>query len=177
LIDSQLKTPLHAKALQFERAMHLYCALPLDEDATHVTAPATHEDLNLWHQKLKAFKDMGVQVKSMTKPCTHVSPNAPKAAPRVDLHAVMKDLAKLQMNELHIEAGATLHGSLLQAGLLDEHLLYFAPKWIGSGQNMSQMQALNRLEDAQALEFVSCTRVGPDLRILARQALAKQALL
>jgi diaminohydroxyphosphoribosylaminopyrimidine deaminase/5-amino-6-(5-phosphoribosylamino)uracil reductase len=69
---------------------------------------------------------------------------------------------------LHVEAGHQLNGSLLKAGLVDELLVYLAPKMLGSGRGMAAFGPLEQLADGLALEFVECTPVGPDLRIRAR---------
>ncbi|MFM8769988.1 MAG: RibD family protein, partial [Rubrivivax sp.] len=87
---------------------------------------------------------------------------------KTDLHALMAELAQRQVNELHVEAGHQLNGSLLKAGLVDELLVYLAPKMLGAGRGMAALGPLERLADGQELEFVECTPVGPDLRIRAR---------
>jgi diaminohydroxyphosphoribosylaminopyrimidine deaminase/5-amino-6-(5-phosphoribosylamino)uracil reductase len=87
---------------------------------------------------------------------------------KTDLAAVLADLAARGVNELHVEAGHQLNGSLLKAGLVDELLVYLAPKMLGSGRGMAAFGPLERLSDAQALEFVECTPIGQDLRIRAR---------
>jgi diaminohydroxyphosphoribosylaminopyrimidine deaminase / 5-amino-6-(5-phosphoribosylamino)uracil reductase len=80
----------------------------------------------------------------------------------------MQDLAKREINELHVEAGATLNGALIEAGLVDEFLIYLAPKLLGAGRGMADFLPLNDLSEAVALEFVSVEKVGPDLSLLAR---------
>lgn len=91
---------------------------------------------------------------------------------KVDLAAMLRDLAAREVNELHVEAGHKLNGSLLREGLVDELLVYLAPKLLGDGFGMaSQPYAggpLNELAGALALEFRSVDLFGPDLRILAR---------
>lgn len=87
---------------------------------------------------------------------------------KVDLPAVLADLAAAGVNDLHVEAGHKLNGSLLREGLVDEFLVYLAPKLVGLGRPMMQFGPLERLEDALALEFVEVAQVGPDLRIRAR---------
>jgi len=89
---------------------------------------------------------------------------------KTDLTAVVADLAGRGVNELHVEAGQQLNGSLLQAGLVDELLVYLAPRLLGPGRGMAALEPLQRLADALALEFIECTPLGPDLRIRARPA-------
>jgi diaminohydroxyphosphoribosylaminopyrimidine deaminase/5-amino-6-(5-phosphoribosylamino)uracil reductase len=90
------------------------------------------------------------------------------AGQQVDLAALLTDLGQREVNELHVEAGQRLNGALLQAGLVDELLVYLAPSLIGPGRAMAALGPLSKLTDALALEFMSSTAVGPDLRILAR---------
>jgi diaminohydroxyphosphoribosylaminopyrimidine deaminase/5-amino-6-(5-phosphoribosylamino)uracil reductase len=95
---------------------------------------------------------------------------APGAGGEVDLATVLDELAARHVNELHVEAGARLSGALLRAGLVDEWLLYLAPKLIGSGRPLAAFGPLERLSLAPMLEFISVERVGEDLRIVARPA-------
>ena len=87
---------------------------------------------------------------------------------RVDLAALLRDLARREVNELHVEAGYRLNGALVGAGLVDEFLTYLAPKLIGNGRGMADFGPLSDLAQAVALEFRSVEPVGPDLRLLAR---------
>jgi diaminohydroxyphosphoribosylaminopyrimidine deaminase/5-amino-6-(5-phosphoribosylamino)uracil reductase len=87
---------------------------------------------------------------------------------KVDLTALLRDLARREVNELHVEAGHKLNGSLVREGLVDEFLLYLAPKLIGQGRGMAQIGPLHQLSDALNLNFTETTLIGPDLRILAR---------
>jgi len=92
------------------------------------------------------------------------------ASPKVDLAAMLRDLALREMNEVHVEAGHKLNGSLLRAGLVDDVLVYLAPLWLGTGAGMSNLGPLTQLADGLALEFQSAQMVGADLRVLARVA-------
>src|SRR6218665_1303364 len=92
----------------------------------------------------------------------------PDSRGRVDLAAMLHDLARRQVNELHVEAGQQLNGALLRQGLVDELLVYLAPKLIGPGLGMAQLAPLAALSQAQALDFHGLERVGEDVRILAR---------
>lgn len=91
------------------------------------------------------------------------------ASPRCDLGALLKRLAELQINEVWVEAGATLNGALLEQGLVDELVCYFAPQLLGdSARGMFCWSALTRLEDRIELEIADLRSVGRDLRIVAR---------
>lgn len=95
---------------------------------------------------------------------------------KVDLAAMMRDLAVNQeINELHVEAGFKLNGSLFRAGLVDEILIYLAPKFLGAGMgvaNLPELESLSALPAAQHLVYKSVDLVGAadekDLRIVAR---------
>ena len=88
---------------------------------------------------------------------------------RVDLPALLHRLAADGINELHVEAGATLNAALLQAGLVDELLLYIAPTLLGPGRGMAALPALQQLDQAIALQFDAVEQVGGDLRLRARR--------
>lgn len=94
----------------------------------------------------------------------------PDADARVDLHALMRDLATRGINELHVEAGARLNGALLQAGLIDELLVYVAGALIGDpARGMFELPAaLPALAARMRLRWTSVDRIGDDLRIVAR---------
>ncbi len=87
---------------------------------------------------------------------------------KVDLAAMLKDLGQREINELHVEAGFKLNGSLLREGLVDEFVVYLAPKLLGQGAGMLNIGPLTELVQGVALDFKSTEMVGPDLRIVAR---------
>jgi diaminohydroxyphosphoribosylaminopyrimidine deaminase / 5-amino-6-(5-phosphoribosylamino)uracil reductase len=97
-----------------------------------------------------------------------VLPTTPEGG--VDLPALMTLLAARGINELHVEAGPTLTGALWQAGLVDEWLVYLAPKLIGPGLDFAHIPALGALGDARAMRFIDCVPVGTDLRLRVRVA-------
>ena len=92
----------------------------------------------------------------------------PDAQGKVDLAAMLDDLARRDINELHVEAGHKLNASLLRAGLVDELLVYLAPKLLGIGREMAAFGPLSTLAEALQFEFTQVERIGEDLRILAR---------
>ncbi len=87
---------------------------------------------------------------------------------QVDLPVLLGGLAERGVNELHVEAGATLNGALLAAGLVDELLLYMAPQLLGSGRPIARLAPLQRLADGLRLQITETARIGEDLRIRAR---------
>jgi diaminohydroxyphosphoribosylaminopyrimidine deaminase / 5-amino-6-(5-phosphoribosylamino)uracil reductase len=97
-----------------------------------------------------------------------VAPLPADAQGKTDLTALLVDLAKLGVNELHVEAGEKLNASLLRAGLVDELLLYVAPRLLGEGRGMASIGALANLADSLDFEFLDALRVGADLRLRLR---------
>lgn len=87
---------------------------------------------------------------------------------QVDLATLLAGLAERGINELHVEAGATLNGALFEAGLVDELLLYVAPRLLGSGRPIARIGPLQRLEASVDLHFTESRMVGDDLRLRAR---------
>lgn len=90
------------------------------------------------------------------------------ASGKVDLPALMRELAAREINELHVEAGNRLNGSLLREGCVDELLVYLAPSLLGDAMPMFHLPEPASLELATRLDFHAVDRIGPDLRIRAR---------
>jgi diaminohydroxyphosphoribosylaminopyrimidine deaminase / 5-amino-6-(5-phosphoribosylamino)uracil reductase len=140
IVDSRLELPLTARILQPPGAVLVYAAQP---EA----------------QRIDALRRLGVEVQLR-----------PGAGAKVDLRAALEDLAQRGVNELHVEAGDKLNGSFVREGLVDEFLIYMAPKLFGQGRELAAFGPLDRIEDAPALRLVEVMRVGDDLRIIARRA-------
>lgn len=92
----------------------------------------------------------------------------PNAHGKVDLPALMQELGRRQINEVHVEAGFKLNGSLIREGCVDELLLYLAPSLLGDAQGLFDLPALASLDGRKSLSFHEVKQIGPDLRILAR---------
>jgi diaminohydroxyphosphoribosylaminopyrimidine deaminase/5-amino-6-(5-phosphoribosylamino)uracil reductase len=94
----------------------------------------------------------------------------PDGGGRVDLSAMMAELARRDVAELHVEAGGGLNGALFAAGLVDELLLYVAPALIGDpARGIAEFPGgLARLADRISLAITDVARIGDDLRIVAR---------
>ena len=142
VLDSHLRTPSDAQFLIATTARHIYAGGHFDAD---------------FAAKKAALEARGAVVTQLAG-----------AQGRVDLRAVLRDLGQRGTNELHVEAGQQLNGALLQAGLVDELLVYLAPKLLGAGRGMANIGPLSSLAEGQALEFTDVQRIGPDLRVLAR---------
>ena len=138
VIDSRLETPLDAALFVPGRTLLIYAAVP---DAA----------------KQAALEARGATVVLL-----------PDANGKVDLAAMLRDLARREINELHVEAGEKLNGSLIREGLVDEFVVYLAPKLIGLGRGMAHFGPLQDLAQALPLEFKSTAMLGPDLRVVAR---------
>ena len=87
---------------------------------------------------------------------------------KVDLQALMRELGRRQINELHVEAGFKLNGSLLRAGIVDELLVYLAPCLLGPAQGMARLPELQELDQRLSFRFHQMQPVGEDVRLLLR---------
>lgn len=92
------------------------------------------------------------------------------ASGKTDLAALLADLARRGINELHVEAGHRLNGSFLREGLVDELLVYLAPRMLGAGRDMAAFGPLQALAEGLDFEFLDASPVGPDLRLRLRAA-------
>jgi diaminohydroxyphosphoribosylaminopyrimidine deaminase/5-amino-6-(5-phosphoribosylamino)uracil reductase len=95
----------------------------------------------------------------------------PNENQKVDLPRMLEELARRGVNELHVEAGFRLNGSLAREGCVDEYLVYLNPSFLGdAAQGMLDLPAFESLEKKLRLKISSVDRLGEDLRILARPA-------
>lgn len=138
VVDSRLQTPPTARLLGPGREVWIYAAV--DDPGRRA-----------------ALEAAGAQVRLLP------NPNG-----KVDLPALLRDLAQREVNELHVEAGHKLNGSFIREGVADEVLCYLAPRLLGQGIEMAAFGPPDSLETAPALVFSSVDRIGPDLRIVAR---------
>lgn len=88
----------------------------------------------------------------------------------VDLADMMQWIAQHPINEIHVEAGATLNGALLEAGYVDALLSYMAPKLLGHGRPLAHLAPLSGLGDALQFELIHHKMVGADIRLVMRQS-------
>lgn len=146
VVDSRLETPLDSPIFIPGRKLFIYAAV---EDAA----------------KAAALEAQGATIIYLPDQHANGTPTH-----KVDLAALLRDLGQREINELHVEAGHKLNGSLVRAGLVDEFLVYLAPKLLGQGADMAHFGPLAELSHALPLHFASADKVGPDLRILARVA-------
>ena len=142
VVDSQLQTPPDARLLIAGRACYIYCA------GSNDTA---------FQERKQALESQGAVVVEL-----------PNAHNKVDLPAMLADLASRGVNELHVEAGTKLNGSFIREGLVDEMLVYLAPCMLGEGLAMAHFGPLTQLDQGLSMDFKSVEKIGPDVRILAR---------
>jgi diaminohydroxyphosphoribosylaminopyrimidine deaminase/5-amino-6-(5-phosphoribosylamino)uracil reductase len=141
LIDSQLDVPPEAQILAGASTL-IFCG-NLDQRHT---------------ERANALRDRGAEIVQLAN-----------AAGKVDLPAMLTVLGERNVNELHVEAGYKLNGSLLREGCVDELLVYLAPSLLGmDSMSMFNLSAPETLEGRVKLNFHSIDRIGDDLRILAR---------
>jgi diaminohydroxyphosphoribosylaminopyrimidine deaminase / 5-amino-6-(5-phosphoribosylamino)uracil reductase len=92
-----------------------------------------------------------------------------KQGQSVCLESLFNHLASIGINEVLVEAGSTLNGALLNAKLIDEFLIYFAPVLMGGNAiEMFSLPVLSDMGDAIRLKLIETTSIGPDIRIRAR---------
>ncbi len=144
IVDSHLETPLDAPILIAGRASYIYAAARNDA-------------------KKAALAARGATVVYLPGMHADGTPTG-----KVDLAAMLLDLGTREINELHIEAGHRLNGSLIREGLVDELLVYLAPTMLGQGSDMALWGPLTELSQGLKLDFQSTQLLGPDLRVVAR---------
>jgi diaminohydroxyphosphoribosylaminopyrimidine deaminase/5-amino-6-(5-phosphoribosylamino)uracil reductase len=110
-------------------------------------------------EKAQRLRDHGVELLALP---------ASNPVGKVDLRALLDHLAQLEINELHVEAGARLNASFLREGCIDEMLIYLAPMLLGVGRGLFDLAAPTTLEGAPRMRLHALDRIGDDVRILAR---------
>lgn len=148
VVDSRLQTPPGARILQPPGSVWIYAG-----DAGQSAADAARRSA------LEATGAVEIRLLADT---------SEGIGGKVDLAAMLNDLAERGINELHVEAGHKLNASLLRAGLVDELLVYLAPRLIGLGREMAAFGPLDDLADAMQFRFIDAIRIGEDLRLRAR---------
>lgn len=108
--------------------------------------------------RAEALRERGVEVLVL-----------PNSHGKVDLPELVRELGRRGVNEVHVEAGTRLNGSLLREGCVDELLLYFAPSLVGdTGQGMFSLPELTDLAQRIRLSIRDVSRIGGDIRVIAR---------
>ncbi|CAG0910582.1 unnamed protein product [Cyprideis torosa] len=139
IVDSSLRTPLTAKTL----------SLPGEVVVVHVNSAAS--------EKRHALQSRGVRLVGVA------------GTSRVDLADMLKQLAVEGINEVHVEAGATLCGALLAEGLVDELVIYMAPILMGDGgRGLFHLPEIEMMSQRKRLKIVDIRAVGEDWRMIAQ---------
>ena len=139
VLDPELTTPTRARMLQLPGEILILCAETELGKAVHL-------------------EEAGAQIMAV-----------PGNRQQLDLNAVLRLLGGLQINEVMLECGATLAGSMLQLGLLDELIVYLAPHIMGDGaRGLFNLPALQHMADRYELQIDDVRQVGRDIRITAR---------
>jgi diaminohydroxyphosphoribosylaminopyrimidine deaminase/5-amino-6-(5-phosphoribosylamino)uracil reductase len=140
ILDSALRTPPKARTLTLPGTTLIVGAAPLPEALAGPLRAAGAEV-------------MGLEA----------------GADGLDLEAVLRELARREVNEVQVEAGARLSGALLAAGLVDELVLYLAPHIMGAdARGLFALPGLERMADRLALQIEDLRMLGSDLRLIAR---------
>lgn len=93
----------------------------------------------------------------------------PNKSNKVELPLMLEELARRGVNELHVEAGFRLNGSLVREGCVDEFLIYLNPSFLGGdAQGMLALSGISSLDQKIKIKIASMDRIGDDIRILAR---------
>ena len=138
VLDSRLRLPLEAKMLTLDGETLIYSCA---------------DKL----QRTKQLETAGARIQILES-----------GTKRLSLEAVLKDLAKKHINEIHVEAGATLCGALLQQQLVDELVIYMAPSIMGcDARGLLELPGLNQMKDKINLNIQDIRAVGNDWRIRA----------
>lgn len=142
IIDSKLETPQTAKILQ-------------NPEPSNVLIVCANLDTPEMQAKAQNFEARGIQVIAMAN-----------AFGKVDLPSLFSYLAKeRETNEIHVESGFKLNGSMLREDCVDELLLYYAPFLMGEGIGMANVGPLNELSQRQNWQIIDQALFGPDLRL------------
>lgn len=97
--------------------------------------------------------------------------NIPNEHDKVCLKTLLSHLGHMQINEVMVEAGENLNGALQAQNLIDELLIYYAPKLMGSAaKGMFALTALTQMNQAIALEIIDLRQIGTDIRLRAKPA-------
>ncbi len=142
IVDSKLETPVNAKILN-----HL--------EQSGVIIVCTNLDTPEAQKKAKAFNTRGIEVIAI-----------PNDHGKVDLPKLFTYLAQeREMNEIHVESGFKLNGSMLREDCVDELLLYYAPFFMGEGIGMANVPTLPSLKSREAWQIIDQSLIGDDFRL------------
>lgn len=137
IVDSAMRTPVDARMLSAGGRTLIYYA---QENA----------------ERKQALESRGAELKYM-----------PDSGGRVNVRALVDDLGRNGINELHVEAGRELNGTLIREGLADELLLYIAPRLLGPGRDLAALALADEFDKVPDFLNKNVEQVGDDIRITA----------
>jgi diaminohydroxyphosphoribosylaminopyrimidine deaminase/5-amino-6-(5-phosphoribosylamino)uracil reductase len=148
VLDARLRTPAEARLFGSGGEVLILTALATADDA-----------------RAAELTERGARIESL-----------PAVADRLVLTAVLERLGELEANEVLVEAGATLAGELLRESLVDELLVYIAPRLLGpTARALVELPQLRELADAPAFTLIDLQQVGEDVRLRLRPRAAAAA--
>ena len=157
VLDSQLRIPLNARILNGG------CERVVAEPPGAPRRPPCGGNVLIYTAVRNAEKSEALE-KAGASVCV-----LPDSKGQVDLAGMLGDLAQRGCNEVLVEAGSTLNGALLRAGLVDELLLYLAPQLLGdAARGMAQLGELTCLDQRVDLKWQDVRQIGNDLRIIVK---------
>jgi len=142
VLDSRLRLPKDAKMLNLS-------------GATWVLTCETED-----HPRFKELQSVGAKVVTL-----------PADRDTLDLARVLDYLAQEEINEVLVETGSTLSGAFVKAGLIDETIIFMAPKLMGhQGRPLLNLPGLDRMDQNLQLDIKDLRQVGDDIRIILKNA-------
>jgi diaminohydroxyphosphoribosylaminopyrimidine deaminase / 5-amino-6-(5-phosphoribosylamino)uracil reductase len=146
IVDSQLKISPSANILQQSGQVHIFTANNITQT-----------------NKFKRLQQTGAVLHTVGQNIQGL-----------DLNQILSKLAELQFNEVLLESGKTLAGSMLSAGLVDELVIYLAPKLMGSSsRGMFDLAGINTMSDVMGLQIKDVRSIGQDIRLITKPSINK----
>ena len=168
VLDSTLRTPANARLFDTVGDLVLIAA---NGDSSQVAASGQQASALLSREPRFSLSDADFEYRAAALRNQGARVERVTGATRPDLRAVLSRLAQLEMNEVLLEAGPELSGAFVGEGLVDELLLYVAPKILGpQARALLDLPALTELGAAPGFTIVEETRIGEDLRLRLRPA-------
>lgn len=156
---------LNVRLPDYEGEIHQPLRVILDP---HLSTPVDASMFNLPGRKLIVTATDDEEVKEQLDRDDVEVVYMPNGHDSIDLQALMGLLAELEINEVLLETGATLSGAVLKAGLIDELVIYMAPKLMGhNARGLFRLPGLDSMEQSIDLDISDMRAVGKDWRITA----------
>lgn len=154
ILDSKLRTPVNAK---------IYGAgSTVNTDFIKLFTVATKQEVTAYSESIPP----GCNVEVISVPETLI-----QGQKRVNLQSVLESLAQIECNEVLVEAGSTLCGAFIDAKLVDELVVYIAPKLLGADSKpLLDLKGLTQLAQAPEFRIAELSQVGEDIKVVLRPA-------